>query len=535
MTERFGSHVLGPRIAHGGMAEIYAAVHEDGEGDVRVCIKRILPGYDSDPDFERMFLQEARIAGSIDHPNVVRVLDSDRQDGRLYMVMEYVDGLDLRKILSAVEQMGAHIPLGFSFRVIRYVLEALHGVSQTVVEGKIRPIVHRDISPHNIMISRTGEVKLTDFGIAKARGASTVTQMGCLKGKMAYLAPEQTCSGEVTPATDIFAVGLVLYELLTGKRFNPGVSESEIMVCAMNPVFSRIEWLSLEINSFLSRLLHKDPTARFSGANEALAAFHRLALPGCSAEEASRFFAGLALPPEHAAIFSEVDSFCLQAGDRTAVTERRSSSDIGMHGDARGRIAEMGWGRRAMGIAMIIAAVGIGGLFLGYHPDRKWSGEISPESQERIPVDGASVTASERGNAGVEPVPLLVPIVDEPLTEINDSSEPTPMPERRNGPVLDTGLSSVDREVVPSGEDVRSEVPDEVSAYGLLQVNCRPWAHVRINGKDAGTTPIRERTLRAGKHRIELINEIYGYHRKMDVRVTAGELTRIREFIPMDE
>ncbi|MBN2527834.1 MAG: serine/threonine protein kinase [Deltaproteobacteria bacterium] len=190
---KLGKYRLLYKMAQGGMAEIFSANCPDDESlaQQRICIKRIRPEFSDDADFLRMFRQEARFAMALNHPNVVKVFDFDTSAENCFIVMECIDGWDLKKIISAASAIGMPIPIGVAFNIFREILCALEAASAVKMDGRVQTVIHRDISPHNILVSKDGVAKLTDFGIARARGSSRVTRTGMVKGKLTYLSPEQ--------------------------------------------------------------------------------------------------------------------------------------------------------------------------------------------------------------------------------------------------------------------------------------------------------------------------------------------------------
>ncbi|MFZ9888758.1 MAG: serine/threonine protein kinase, partial [Myxococcota bacterium] len=226
----FGRYVLEERIAVGGMAEIFRA-RIDSEGFAkRVCIKRITPTLADQSHFISMFRDEASFAARMQHANIVQVFDFGEHEGTLYLAMEYVDGSDLRKLLERARHRSLRVRLGHALQIAIEVCRGLHYAHQlTDDRGRPLGIIHRDISPHNILVSRAGEVKVTDFGIAKASERSTHTATGVLKGKLAYCAPEQAAGETLDQRVDQFALGIVLWEALTGKRLFTGEHDASIL------------------------------------------------------------------------------------------------------------------------------------------------------------------------------------------------------------------------------------------------------------------------------------------------------------------
>ena len=226
----FGKYRLVRRIAFGGMAEVFLArlIGEEGFEKI-VVLKRILPQFSADPDFTRMFIDEALLAAKLTHPNIVQVYDFGQVDDIYFIAMEYVDGVDLRKLIrAAIERNRVLTPVEVA-AIGEGMARGLSYVHSAESDGRPLGIVHRDISPHNVMLSRTGDVKIMDFGIAKAAERATQTATGTIKGKLAYMAPEQALGEEVDKLSDQFAVGLVLWECLAGKRLFEGESEPELM------------------------------------------------------------------------------------------------------------------------------------------------------------------------------------------------------------------------------------------------------------------------------------------------------------------
>jgi eukaryotic-like serine/threonine-protein kinase len=228
---RVGRYLLGERLGAGGMAEVFIA--HGAEGDIageKFAIKRILPQLAKDPRFVAMFCDEGRICSALLHPNIVHVVDFGEQDGELFMAMEYIDGISCARLLRAVAARGRRVPAPIACFIASQVLEALAFAHEALDEqGRPLRIVHRDVSPGNILISKRGEVKLGDFGIVRSEFISRRTYPGELKGKIGYMSPEQVVGADVDPRSDLFAVGIVLAELLLTRPLFPGKSEMEVL------------------------------------------------------------------------------------------------------------------------------------------------------------------------------------------------------------------------------------------------------------------------------------------------------------------
>jgi eukaryotic-like serine/threonine-protein kinase len=216
-------------IAEGGMASVWAARLKGTRGFSKtVAVKTMLPSVSDNPEFEQMFLDEAQIASRIRHPNVVEIMDLGEQDDVLYLVMEWVDGEPLSNLRRAAAKQGG-IPRGIAVRVIADACAGLHAAHELKDERhQLVGLVHRDISPQNLLITFDGVVKIVDFGVAKAAGRSTgQTVAGQVKGKPPYMSPEQALGDAVDRRTDVFALGIILYQLTTGKH--PFRGESDLV------------------------------------------------------------------------------------------------------------------------------------------------------------------------------------------------------------------------------------------------------------------------------------------------------------------
>lgn len=243
---RFGRYETLFRIAAGGMAEVFAA-RLDAEGGFRklVAVKRILPTVGEDEGFTKMFLDEARIAAHVTSPHVVQTLDMGRgEDGTPYIVQELVLGTDLNEILRAQKRTGAPLPIGVAVEILAQAATGLHDAHEArTPDGRPLELVHRDVSPHNLMVGADGRVRLADFGIARvAIDRMVATRTGTVKGKLAYFAPEQVVPGPIDRRTDLFALGIVAWECLTGRRLFHRHSPAETLEAVREaPIPSLVE------------------------------------------------------------------------------------------------------------------------------------------------------------------------------------------------------------------------------------------------------------------------------------------------------
>jgi len=262
-------------IARGGMAEIYKAKKKGVKGFKKIiALKKILSGYGEDDKFIEMFVDEARIASELSHPNIVQIYDFEKTDDTYLIAMEYVQGKDLRNILKKTNGSNTIISEALTLFIVNKILEALsYAHSAKDDSGKSLDIVHRDVSPPNILISYSGEVKLTDFGVSKAANKMHQTISGALKGKLLYMSPEQA-KGErnIDNRADIYSVGVILYELLTGRKLFIDNSEMAILKKVQEGIiinFNEIhEKFDHELEKILKKSLSKSLEERYQNANE---------------------------------------------------------------------------------------------------------------------------------------------------------------------------------------------------------------------------------------------------------------------------
>lgn len=278
MGENFKPHVFGryyltELIARGGMAELYRAkLFGAGGFEKTLAVKRVLPQFVDDLQFVTMLTDEARLTVQLSHPNIVQVFDFGRIDDSYYIAMELLTGVDTKTLLNRMQERGEKIPQSVASWILAETCRGLqYAHSLKDGSGTKLNIVHRDVSPQNILLSFNGEVKVTDFGIAKAASNVTQTQTGMIKGKIAYMSPEQAEGLELDGRTDIFAAGLMLYEMLTGKLLFDGDSQFEILG-KIRATHINLEMLPssipLPLRQMMAKALAHDRDARYATAGE---------------------------------------------------------------------------------------------------------------------------------------------------------------------------------------------------------------------------------------------------------------------------
>ena len=294
--EQFGRYTLLQRLGAGGMAEVFLAEQSGIAGfEKRVVLKRILPHLNQDQSFVKMFLQEARFAARVHHSNVVQIYDVGQVEDKHFIAMEYVEGWDLSQIVAFAFRAQRPFPFHVVARICAEIGRALHAAhSVRDVRGNPAPIIHRDVSPHNILMSVEGAVKLTDFGIAKAIDSATFTPTSTIKGKTGYIAPEAALSGAQTIdiRADLFSLGVIMWELFTLDRLFRRDSDYATLHAVLHApipsVRERRPDTPIELASVVQRALARNADQRFQSAGEIVDALEAyIAAGGVKVNEAA--------------------------------------------------------------------------------------------------------------------------------------------------------------------------------------------------------------------------------------------------------
>jgi serine/threonine protein kinase/DNA-binding NarL/FixJ family response regulator len=270
----FGEYRLLERVALGGMAEVWRARRRGVEGFQKtVAIKKILSHLTGSPDFITMFIDEAKLAAQLSHNNIIQIYDLGKVDDDFYIAMEYVEGRDLRTILATERDQKSLLPLPLALLIVAAVARALdYAHRKRDFSNRALGLVHRDVSPQNVLISYEGEIKLCDFGIVKAVAKASTTQMGALKGKLQYMSPEQAWGRDVDARSDIFSLGSVMFEVLTGTKLFTGDSEIGVLDavrdCRLRSPRDIVPTIPEEIERIVRKALAKNPEDRYSTAGQ---------------------------------------------------------------------------------------------------------------------------------------------------------------------------------------------------------------------------------------------------------------------------
>jgi serine/threonine protein kinase len=430
--ERIDRYRILMEVAHGGMAAVYAVRNASAEpGFAKVlALKVLLPSLASDPHFRAMFLDEARIAAQIQHPAVVQLFDVGEAAGAPFLVMEYLKGQSLAAV---ARRAPTEIPRSLLFHLIAQAARGLHAAHEAVgVDGKPLMIVHRDVSPQNVHVGYDGHVKVVDFGIAAARGRLASTRSGELKGKIAYLAPEQIDrTRPVDRRVDVWALGVMTFELLSGTRLFRGADESESMWNVLHREIPRLETVvdgvPADVADAVARCLSRRPADRLESA-AALAAVLEAHVPvGTGAAELAQrmttaFTAERAIEEERLLAALRVDPpGPLHEDESSDARTARGSVQLGASeslGGSPARSAGTSAGARVAGVAAAIAlVVGVAwGITASMSPQVRAAGArapavASPPSASAAPAEAPSIAATpeiDPATTGAAPIRLRI-------------------------------------------------------------------------------------------------------------------------------
>lgn len=576
---QLGRYRLLARLATGGMAEIYLARQSGIHGFERlVVVKRILPHLAGERRFVEMFFDEARIAAQLNHPNIVQIFDLCQEGDESFIAMEYLEGESLGYLSGEAVRLRRPLPFPVGAGIIAQVCDGLEYAHRLRDEkGRELDIVHRDVSPHNIIVLFSGMVKLVDFGIAKAASQMHETRVGTLKGKLAYMSPEQCRAAPVDRRSDVFSLGIVLWEVLTGRRLfkrdnEAAVISAIVMEDAPEPKVVRPS-LPRELSAVALRALRRDPEERFQSAAEMGAALRevvlRLGQPAGPAEiadfvrsvfgerartkqklieeiEAGTGDAALlrvlkpdtdeSLPsrsnPAVSSKVAEADTRLLPSSkDAPEAAEELHTHPRGSERPAKGRQR-----LHVLIIGLLVVVILVAGIWL-FLP-----GAIRlfvPDIQERLARSDGGGSGGWLPPADVVrlPVPRTRPIRDfgkpeepaEPPGESLETADAGDAPQENPAAAPDagSGVSFADAGPASGGDSTavaRTPAPiPPAPATGLLRLDSSPWSDVYLGKKKLGITPIIDLRLPAGTHALRLVNEQRGIEKKIQITIAPGK------------
>jgi serine/threonine protein kinase len=574
MTTPLGKYKLVKLIASGGMAEVYLAKQAGAAGfEKMVCLKRILPHLARDKQFVDMFLNEARLAAQLDHPNIVSIFDLGEANGNYFIAMEFIDGPSLRAVAKRASERGEYLPIPEVCKIIAMAAGGLeHAHNLADAQGQTLGLVHRDISPDNILVHRNGAAKVVDFGIAKAANSSGATRTGTLKGKVAYMPPEQLRGEQLDRRVDVFALGVVLYEMLAGKRPWEGDSEvaliGRIMTEDPAPLGDTRTDAPQELLDIVAKALSKDRGARYQNCAELqselenlLVAMGQTITPARVSDFVKAYSPEADAPASPSAVEStgamlralEQEMNGTGTGMAPSLVAGGRRQDRDSHTVAISSPVDSGRGRSGVvyGVGAFLAIAilgGAGGYFLFFR------GKDAGESLEPVAVEHMSVVVKPQ--AQLQPPPPKPPEpqveqakpADPPAQALK--AEPLPadpparirqQPPRQRKPVVVVA----EAEPVPQPPPVQPAPvvivkeqapppppPPAVIAKGELRLLIRPWAKIEVDGREVGVTPLADPLiLTVGDHKVRLFNPDLGKDIIRTVHITANDTQTIKEIL----
>jgi len=580
LPARFGRYLLLEKIASGGMAEIFRATLLGVEGfEKTVVIKRILPNWSERSDFIAMLVDEAKLLVHLNHPNIVQVFELGKEAETYYIAMEYVEGIDLRHLIKKAKSSNRKIPRDL---VLGILIESLKGLSyahhRSLKDKGPLGIVHRDISPQNILISYEGQVKVGDFGIAKAFGKSHETQTGVLKGKYAYMSPEQALGQPLDARSDIFACGIMLYELLFMRRLFSAATDIETLDRVRKAEIPWPEDLPQDFSPELKRIIEKSlalrPEDRFADAEEFEHALSSCLPPGQrpSGKELASFVGQLFAPEiqdlkirkqkfedqtqsfrRQTAVSPLLDEETASLVETGTEVEKKQSTqtkeEVFMPPAAASRDRKLGVSLALAAILILLAYFGTK-FFLrpatSAGPTQSWD-RFPALSETRVLPKTADLPADS-----IKPKPSPTP---QPIAAVTIFSEPAQA--RLEAKFLgrkEEGIGKISLPDLPVGTAVavHAELKDydsenksfqisqdplnvkqvlrltkKAPAFGSINVNAVPWGRVTMAGFIGGSeTPVSRVRIPEGSYRVTVSNPSLGKSLSANATIRAGKTTR---------
>ena len=563
----FGKYEIQHRLAIGGMGEVFYSLQRGVPGFERpVILKSLLPELAQQEGFIDQFLDEARVAATLNHPNVVSIFEVGQWSGTYYLAMEYIRGRNLAQVIRKALEQQTRIPAAVSMRIIRDAALGLdHAHRATDGNGQPLHIVHRDISPQNIMVRDDGLTKVVDFGIARATNRATRTATGALKGKLAYMAPEQVMTADVGPRADQFALGIVLWEMLTHRRLFKAERDIDVAKKVLEePIEPPSSVVPLEpaLDAIVMRMLERNAEKRFPSCAEVATALDRLV--GRQTQGAltpADFMRQLGTDdlvvkvkatPQSAGNF--VISLKAASGPMEHAEVVTATPIAGVKGSGPKKTSAA-----VVAVGALLALLVVGGLAVGLQS------RVEPPP---APVDTTPVRPTP------PPVPVPEPVVpptvvepEPPAAPAKLSVETTPSKAslRVDGRPLGqtpqevelvpgqphyllvekAGFRRIEQELTLTPGEAKSlvlklepldakkplAVPVPVvvapSPPGFLTVNTVPWTKVAVDGEPLGSIPIASKKLAPGKHELELVNEGAGIAEKRTITITSGQTLKL--------
>ena len=515
---QFGKYAIRSSLGAGGMATVYrAAVHGPGGSARQVALKLIHSHLSEDQEFVLLFLAEMRVALALSHRNIVQTFDAGEIDGRHYMAMELVEGCSLREAIDRLYYAQAPpMPLDIALFITMELCSALEHAHtfRPELTGQPGAVIHRDVSPANVLLSNQGDVKLTDFGVARVMDSFHQRTSNVIKGKMSYMPPEQA-RGRAEPVSDIFAAGALLYEALAGDRFRHAKSLEDVLTGPkrLPSIADKRDDVSTKLDQLVLRCLAPDPKKRPKSAEALraeLAEHYRSAQSEVNVVDAHARLRDFvkALPPKaeaNPAADRLANALMAEAEGVAAAEEKKGTAKTAMMGSgAQGRSVTgrppTKRGPMILGAGLLVSAVALGVLWLRL-PAK--SDDAPKNAGTKVDATVLSV-ASPKGKSPTR----------SPTTDAQVEADQAQKSARGD---LDAAVAS---KAAPRAKGKLAR------GRGTLELNSIPWAKVYIDGRYRGHTPLQGLSLVAGAHRIKLVNPQKKLERKIVVRIRRGKATQ---------
>jgi serine/threonine-protein kinase len=547
LLESLERYKLVARLGQGGMAEVYLAAWEVAPFVHRpVVIKRLHPHFNEDPRLVQMFLDEARLLTLLDHPHVVKTLEAGVIDGRCCIAMEYLEGQPLHRVLRRAYQNGGLAP-HLAVSIVSLVLDGLHYSHEIAdAHGHALEIVHRDVSPQNVFVTNDGQVKVLDFGIAKAKNQEGRTATGIIKGKVGYIAPEQAAGEAVDRRADVWSAGVVLWEALTGTRlFKAETDAATLSLCLLGPLpsaSSRRADLPAELDLVLSRALQRDRALRYQTASamrEDLESWLSRAGHARDPRALATLMKGLfeseiieqerlvsvlmarsdCTPPAPSSNRSLSNASQLMMSRPSSAT----SADLTRMNDQLEALGK----RHRLAVRSILAVLALLSGFaggVGYLLAARLNARALP-SVPRAPAPPAPTgraaspaRAALLGQAAIE----RIPEPRRPISPVNISAKPR-LPTARAVLQKMSPVASASAAPATAAAQAQAAKADTPVGYGYLTIDTSPWSMVSLAGKPLGQTPLLNVKLPAGSQVLSLRNPEQGIVTSYSVQIEDGK------------
>lgn len=512
--ESFGKYLLLEKVASGGMAEVYLAKLTGANGINKfVAVKRILPQYSDNEDFVDMFKEEAKIAVNLNHSNIVSIHDFGVEKHQFYLVMEFVEGQNMRQILNHLKKESKDFTIDQIVYMIKEVAAGLDHAHRCLDGSSGRPlnITHRDMSPQNVMVSFEGEVKIVDFGIAKAETQAEHTRAGTIKGKFGYMSPEQADGHVVDPRTDIFSLGIVLWELLAKDRLFTGQNEAatlrKVRECQVPSLRKINPNLPPELERITMKALSKDKSLRYQTA----AAFHKdlnrflnTQYPEFSTQEFSKFMKSLyhKMYLENRKKLAEYAKIVANNDDPTSVTATATVTEtntLGQPTTPRSGLSVGGASVEEPRLSLDPAASRRIDLVALKSEDKSTSGKIRPPTPFPNRSGSGTQTGIRSGTQGHIPanferknnmtwMVMAAVVLVGGLYYFKMMDQEQPLPFMRREPAKTT--TAPNPQPTAGTSEAASQKPPAQAQIVPINIQSKPQgAFVYINGKNVGITP----------------------------------------------